>query len=473
MDSIKTEIVVVGAGPGGYAAAFYAADLGKKVILIEREKRLGGVCLNRGCIPSKALLYATHQIVNARESAHRGITFAEPSVDVNKMRTWKDSVIDKLAGGVATLAKMRGVQVIQGRAYFEGSNKLRVETESGQQFVEYDKAILAVGSLAAMPKAFDLGNPRVMTSTGALEIEDIPENLLVVGGGYIGMELGFVYSALGSKVTVVEALDSILAAADADLARPVVANAKKSFKEIRLKARVTKMSTVGKQIKVESEYNGEKLTELYDRVLVSVGRVPNSADLGLENTKVELDEKGFVKVNPHQLTNDPSIYAIGDIAGGILLAHKAHKEARIAVENINGEETVFENVIIPAVVFTDPELAWCGLTEAEAKEKGLNYQVAKFPWSASGRALSFDRTDGVTKMLVDPETNRLLGVGICGAGAGELIAEATLAMEMGATAEDIALTVHPHPTLSETVMECAEVFFGHATHTFTKKKTAE
>ena len=473
MDLIKTEIVVVGAGPGGYAAAFYAADLGKKVILIEREKRLGGVCLNRGCIPSKALLYATHQIVNARESAHRGITFAEPSVDVAKLRTWKDSIIEKLAGGVAALAKMRGVQVIQGRAYFEGSNKLRVETEHGQQFVEYDKAILAVGSLAAMPKAFDLGNPRVMTSTGALEIEDIPENVLVVGGGYIGMELGFVYSALGSKVTVVEALDSILATADADLARPVVANAKKSFKEIRLKARVTKMSTVGKQIKVESEYNGEKLAELYDRVLVSVGRVPNSTDLGLENTKVELDEKGFVKVNAHQQTGDPSIYAIGDIAGGIMLAHKAHKEARVAVENINGQETVFENVIIPAVVFTDPELAWCGLTEAEAKEKGLTYQVAKFPWSASGRALSFDRTDGVTKMLVDPATNRLIGVGICGAGAGELIAEATLAMEMGATAEDIALTVHPHPTLSETLMECAEVFFGHATHTFTKKKPVE
>jgi dihydrolipoamide dehydrogenase len=473
MDSIKTEIVVVGAGPGGYAAAFYAADLGKKVILIEREKRLGGVCLNRGCIPSKALLYATHQIVNARESAHRGITFAEPTLDLSKLRIWKESVIEKLGGGVATLAKMRGVQVIQGRAYFEGSNKLRVETEHGQQFVEYDKAILAVGSLAAMPKAFDLGNPRVMTSTGALEIEDVPENLLVVGGGYIGMELGFVYSALGSKVTVVEALDAILTGADADLARPVVANAKKSFKEIRLKARVSKMSTAGKQIKVESEYNGEKLTELYDRVLVAVGRVPNSADLGLENTKVELDEKGFVKVNHHQQTDDPSIYAIGDIAGGILLAHKAHKEARIAVENINGEDTVFENVIIPAVVFTDPELAWCGLTEAEAKEKGLTYQVAKFPWSASGRALSFDRTDGVTKMIIDPDTNRLLGVGICGAGAGELIAEATLAMQMGATAEDIALTVHAHPTLSETVMECAEVFFGHATHTFTKKKAAE
>jgi len=464
---------VVGAGPGGYAAAFYAADLGKKVILIEREKRLGGVCLNRGCIPSKALLYATHQIVGARESAHRGITFAEPAVDVAKLRAWKESILEKLGGGVATLAKMRGVQVIQGRAYFEGSNKLRVETEQGQQFVEYEQAILAVGSLAAMPKAFDLGNPRVMTSTEALEVEDIPENLLVVGGGYIGMELGFVYSALGSKVTVVEALDAILAAADPDLARPVVANAKKSFKEIRLKARVGKMSTAGKQIKVESEFNGQKLTELYDRVLVAVGRVPNSADLGLENTKAVLDEKGFVKVNHHQQTDDPSIYAIGDIAGGILLAHKAHKEARIAVENIHGDDVVFENIVIPAVVFTDPELAWCGLTEAEAKEKGVQYEVAKFPWSASGRALSFDRTDGVTKMLIDPETDRILGVGICGAGAGELISEATLAMEMGATAEDIALTVHPHPTLSETLMECAEVFYGHATHTISKKKSAE
>jgi dihydrolipoamide dehydrogenase len=473
MDSIKTEIVVVGAGPGGYAAAFYAADLGKKVILIEREKRLGGVCLNRGCIPSKALLYATHQIVNARESAHRGITFAEPSVDVNKLRAWKESILEKLGGGVATLAKMRGVQVIQGRAYFEGSNKLRVETEHGQQFVEYDKAVLAVGSVAAMPKAFDLGNPRVMTSTEALQVEDIPENLLVIGGGYIGMELGFVYSALGSKVTVIEALDTILAGADPDLARPVVANAKKSFKEIRLKARVNKMSTAGKQIKVESEHNGEKLTELYDRVLVAVGRVPNSTDLGLENTKVQLDEKGFVKVNHHQQTDDASIYAIGDIAGGILLAHKAHKEARIAIENIHGEDVVFENIIIPAVVFTDPELAWCGLTEAEAKEKGVKYEVAKFPWSASGRALSFDRTDGVTKMLIDPDTDRILGVGICGAGAGELIAEATLAMEMGATAEDVALTVHAHPTLSETLMECAEAFYGHATHTIAKKKSAE
>ena len=470
MESIKTEVVVVGAGPGGYAAAFYAAVLGKKVILIEREKRLGGVCLNRGCIPSKALLYATHQIVNARESAHRGIVFTEPSVDVAKLRAWKESILEKLGGGVATLAKMRNVQVITGRGYFEGSNKLRVETEQGQKFIEYDKAILAVGSNAAMPKAFDLGNPRIMTSTGALEVEDIPENLLVVGGGYIGMELGTVYAGLGSKITLVEAMDAILAGADPDLARPVVTNAKKMFKEIRLKARVTKMSTAGKQIKVESEYNGEKLTELYDRVLVAVGRVPNSADLGLQNTKVELDEKGFVKVNHHQQTADPNIYAIGDIAGGILLAHKAHKEARIAVENINGEDVVFENIVIPAVVFTDPELAWCGLTEAEAKAKGVKYEVAKFPWAASGRAMSFDRTDGLTKMLIDPDSDRVLGVGIVGANAGELISEAVLALEMGATAEDIALTVHPHPTLSETLMECAEVFYGHATHTISKKK---
>jgi len=474
MDPIKTEIVVVGAGPGGYAAAFYAADLGKKVILVEREKRLGGVCLNRGCIPSKALLYATHQIINARESAHRGITFAEPKLDLSKLRSWKESILEKLSGGVATLAKMRGVQVIQGRGYFENSQTLRVETSQGQQFIQFDQAILAVGSLAAMPKAFDLGNPRVMTSTEALEVEDIPENLLVVGGGYIGMEMGTVYAGLGSKIMLVEALDSILVGADPDLARPVIANAKKAFKEIRLKAKVTKMATAGKQIKVEMEYNGQKLSELYDRVLVAVGRVPNSADLGLENTKVELDERGFVKVNERQQTNDSGIYAIGDIAGGILLAHKANKEAHIAVDSINGGNSVpLSEIVIPAVVFTDPELAWCGLTEAEAKERGVRYEVSKFPWSASGRALSFDRTDGITKMIIDPETERVLGVGICGAGAGELISEAVLAIEMGATAEDIAWSVHPHPTLSETLMECAEAFYGHATHTVSKRRAAE
>jgi len=471
MEPIKTEIVVLGAGPGGYAAAFYAADLGKKVILVEREKRLGGVCLNRGCIPSKALLYATHQIVNARESAHRGIRFTEPSVDLAKLRTWKESILNKLGAGVAQLAKLRNVQVLQGRGYFEGSQSLRVETDQGQQFIHFDTAIFAVGSTAAMPKAFDLGNPRVMTSTEALELEEIPETMLIVGGGYIGMEMGTVYAALGSKITVVEALENILVGADPDLARPVAAAAKKAFKEIRVKTKVRKMSTAGKQIKVEMGFDGKNVEELYDRVLVAVGRVPNSADLGLENTKVALDERGFVKVNEKQQTDDPHIYAIGDIVGGVLLAHKAHKEARIAVEVINGESSVFENIVIPAVVFTDPELAWCGLTEAEAKERGIKYEVSKFPWAASGRALSFDRTDGVTKMLIDPESERVLGVGIVGASAGELIAEAVLALEMGATAEDLALTVHPHPTLSETVMECAEAFYGHATHTLARKRT--
>src|SRR5215467_9787761 len=332
MDPIKTELVILGAGPGGYAAAFYAADLGKKVVLVERDKRLGGVCLNRGCIPSKALLHATHALTTARESEHRGIVFGNPSIDVAKLRTWKESIITKLAGGIAQLAKMRGVQVISGRGYFENAKTLRVETDQGQQFIEYDNAIIAVGSKSAMPKAFDLGNPRIMTSREALEVEDIPENLLVVGGGYIGMEMGTVYATLGSKVVMVEALDNILTGADPDLARPVMAYAKKAFKEVRLKTKVSHMSTSGKQIRVEFELDGQKKEELYDRVLVAVGRTPNSADLGLENTKVTLDDKGFIKVNEKQETSDPAIYAIGDIAGGVLLAHKASKEARIAIE---------------------------------------------------------------------------------------------------------------------------------------------
>jgi dihydrolipoamide dehydrogenase len=472
MDATKTEIVVIGAGPGGYAAAFYAADLGKKVILIEQDKKLGGVCLNRGCIPSKALLHATHALAAVKESEHRGIVFGSPSVDLTKLRAWKDSVLAKLSGGVAQLAKLRGVEIWNGRGHFEDSHTLRVETADGQKFINFDQAIVAVGSKSAMPKAFDLGNPRVMTSREALEVEDIPENLLIVGGGYIGMELGTVYAALGSKITLVEAMDGILMGADPDLARPVVAYAKKNFKEVRVKTKVGKMSTSGKQIKVEMEFDGQKKEDLYDRVLVAVGRVPNCADLGLENTKVARDEKGFIKVNERQQTDDSSIYAIGDVAGGVLLAHKASREARVAVEVITGEDSTFSDVVIPAVVFTDPELAWCGLTETEAKQKGITVEVAKFPWAASGRALSFDRPDGLTKLIIDPETERILGVGIVGMGAGELIAEGVLAMEMGATAKDLALTVHPHPTVSETLMEAAEVFYGHPTHTFVKKKTA-
>lgn len=470
MEPIKTEIAVIGAGPGGYAAAFYAADKGKKVTLIEREKRLGGVCLNRGCIPSKALLHASKVMLEAKESSFRGITFANPVLDLNRMRSWKESVIEKLSGGIKSLASMRKVGLMQGRAYFEDSHTLRVENETGQQFVQFEKAIIATGSKPAVPKLFDLGNPRIMTSTEALELEEVPENLLVIGGGYIGMELGTVYAALGSKVVVVEALDAILAGADPDLVRPVIKYAQKHFKELRTKAKVTQMSTAGKQIKVVIEMEGAKKEGLYDRVLVSVGRVPNCADLGLDNTQVTRDEKGFITVSPSQQTSDPNIFAIGDIAGGIMLAHKAAKEARVAVDVITGDEAAFENIIIPAVVFTDPEIAWAGLTEAEAKAKGIEVAVSKFPWAASGRALSFDRTDGLTKLVVDPVTERILGVGLVGAGAGELIAEGVLAIEMAATVRDLAECVHPHPTLSETLMESAEAYFGYATHTFSRKK---
>ena len=470
MEPIQTEIVVIGGGPGGYAAAFYAADKGKKVILVERDKRLGGVCLNRGCIPSKALLHAAKTIEESKESAHRGITFGKPEINLDKLRAWKDSVIQKLIGGLNMLAQKRGVQVLTGRGYFEDSHTLRVETDEGQMFVKYEHAIVAVGSKSAMPKTFDLGNPRIMTSREALELEEVPADLLVVGGGYIGMELGTVYASLGSRVVVVEAMDTILAGADPDLVRPVMNYARKAFKEVRLKTKVSRMATVGKQIKVTFEMEGQTKEESYDRVLVAVGRAPNCADLGLENTKVERDEKGFIKVNEKQQTNDSSIYAIGDIVGGALLAHKAAKEARIAVEVLMGEESAFEQVVIPAVVFTEPEVAWAGITEAEARAKGVEIEVVKFPWGASGRALSFDRPEGVTKLIIDPETERILGVGIVGHGAGELISEGALAIEMGATARDLAETVHPHPTLSETLMECAEVFYGHPTHTLASKK---
>lgn len=472
MEPMSTDIVVVGGGPGGYAAAFYAADKGKKVILVEREKRLGGVCLNCGCIPSKALLHATHFMRDMEHSSARGIAFSRPKVELDKLRSWKDSVIGKLTQGLAMLAEKRGVEVLQGRGYFEDSRTLRVETAKGQRFVNFANTIIAVGSRAAIPAAFDLGNKRVMTSTEALELEEVPKSLLVVGGGYIGMELGTVYATLGSTVVVTEALATILTGVDSDLARPVIRYAEKAFKEVRLNTKVAKMATSGKQIKVTFSADGKQKEESYDRVLVCVGRSPNCKDLGLENTKAALDEKGFIRVNAQMQTDDPAIYAIGDVVGGALLAHKAMKEGRIAVEAILGEFSTSENVVIPAVVFTDPEVAWCGLTEAEAKQKGIQVQVARFPWAASGRAMTFDRPDGLTKLIIDPESERILGVGIVGVGAGELIGEGVLAIEMGATARDMAESVHPHPTVSETLMEAAEVFYGYPTDTFVQKKRA-
>lgn len=469
MEPISTEIVVVGAGPGGYTAAFYAADNGKKVTLVEQSPRLGGICLNVGCIPSKALLHATEILREAKESATRGIELGAAQINLDQLRSWKNSILEKLGQGIKGLAQKRGVQMIHGRGHFEDSQTLRVETSEGQKFIRYEKAIIAVGSKPAMPSAFDLGNKRIMTSTEALEIEDIPRDLLVVGGGYIGMELGTVYAALGSNVVVLEALPSILTGVDPDLVRPVTRIAQKAFKEIRVNTKVLKMATAGKQIKVTTQKDKEQREELYDRVLVSVGRAPNYSDLGLENTQVTKNDKGFIQCNPQQQTDDPNIYAIGDVNGGALLAHRASKEAKIAVESILGHASAFDDVIIPAVVYTNPEVAWCGLTESEAKDKGIEVNVSKFSWGASGRALTLDRPDGLTKLLVEPETERILGVGIVGVGAGELISEGVLAVEMGATARDIADSVHPHPTLSETLMEAAEGFYGTATHTISRR----
>lgn len=470
MEPIKAEIVILGAGPGGYTAAFYAADRGKQVILVEQHPRLGGICLNSGCIPSKALLHATEVLHEAKQSAGRGIEFGEPKIDLDRLRDWKESILEKLGQGIKGLAQKRGVQLIHGRGHFEDSRTLRVETAEGQKFVSYDKAIIAVGSKPAMPAAFDLGNKRIMTSTEALEIQDIPNDLLVVGGGYIGMELGTVYAELGSHVVVLEAMPSILTGVDPDLVRPVSRAAQKAFKEIRVNTKVLKMATAAKQIKVTMEMDKQQREELYDRVLVSVGRAPNYTDLGLENTRVTKDDKGFIKCNSQQQTDDPDIYAIGDVNGGALLAHRASKEARIAVEAILGQASAFENIVIPAVVYTHPEVAWCGLTETEAKQNGIEIKVAKFLWGASGRALTLDRPDGLTKLIIEPDSERILGVGIVGASAGELIGEGVLAVEMGATARDLAESVHPHPTLSETLMEAAEAFYGTATHTFTPRR---
>ncbi|OGX13580.1 MAG: dihydrolipoyl dehydrogenase [Omnitrophica bacterium RIFOXYB12_FULL_50_7] len=470
METIQTDVVVVGAGPGGYTVAFYTAVLGKKVILIEQEKRLGGVCLNRGCIPSKALLHIAKLIYETTEVGKCGVTFARPAIHLDQMRAWKDSILEKLGEGIANLAGRRSVQVITGRAVFEGPKALRVETLEGPRQIQFDKAIIATGSRAALPAMFDIKDSRVMTSTEALALQDIPKKLLVVGGGYIGMELGTVYAALGSEVTVAEALGGILLGADSDLVRLVHERASKIFKEIRVSAKVTQLKPLDEGIEVRMMTGGEEKREVYDRVLVSVGRTPNVQELGLEKTKVRADPKGFIQVDARQRTAEPDIYAIGDVTGGMMLAHKASKDAKTAVNSIVGEMTAKNEPLIPAVVFTDPELAWCGLTEVEAKAKNIPVQIVKFPWSASGRALTLERTDGATKLLIDPLTEKILGVGICGVGAGELISEGVLAVEMGLRAQDLARIVHPHPTLSETLMECAEMFYGHATHAYSRKR---
>jgi dihydrolipoamide dehydrogenase len=470
----KLRIAVVGGGPGGYAAAFLAADLGMQVTLIDPEANPGGVCLYRGCIPSKALLHVAKLIEESEQAKNWGIEFAAPKIDVARLRSWKEGVVRKLTGGLGQLSKQRHVEYIQGRAAFENSNTLRIsKTDSTETVLSFDRIILATGSRPAIIPAFKLDSPRLMDSTGALDLEDIPGSLLVVGGGYIGLELGSVYAALGTRVTVVEMLPGLLPGADRDLVLPLHKRLEKMFERILLNTTVASLKEDGAGIRAMFEgaaIQDNDREKVFDRVLVSVGRKPNSEIPGLDTTQVQVSPRGFIEVNKQLQTADPYIYAIGDVVGEPMLAHKASHEGRTAVEAIAGHKVAFEPAAIPAVVFTDPEVAWCGLTESQAEKENREIKVAKFPWGASGRAVTLDRPEGMSKLLIDPKTERVLGVGIVGVGAGELIAEGVLAIEMAARASDVAMTIHPHPTLSETVMESAEVFFGTSTHVYRSKR---
>jgi dihydrolipoamide dehydrogenase len=471
-DSSNLHIAVVGGGPGGYAAAFLAADLGMKVTLIDPELNPGGVCLYRGCIPSKALLHVAKLIEESQQAKNWGVEFSAPKIDLNRLRSWKEGVVKKLTGGLGQLSKQRSVKYVQGRAGFENSTTLRITKSSGgEEVLSFDRVILATGSRPAVIPSLKLDSPRMLDSTGALDLADIPKTLLVVGGGYIGLELGSVYAALGTRVTVVEMLDGLLPGADRDLVLPLHKRLEKMFDKILLKTTVASLREEKNGIRAVFQGTTVKEPEqVFEKVLVSVGRKPNSEIPGLENTRVQVGERGFVRVNNQLQTDDPAIFAIGDLVGEPMLAHKASHEGRTAVEVIAGHKYTFEPAAIPAVVFTDPEIAWAGLTETEAQKNGREIKVAKFPWGASGRAVTLDRPEGMTKLIVDPQTERVLGVGIVGAGAGELIAEGVLAIEMAALAGDVALSIHPHPTLSETVMESAEVFYGTSTHVYRPKR---
>jgi dihydrolipoamide dehydrogenase len=448
MPSHTTQVAVIGAGPGGYAAAFYAADLGMQVTLVDEEKNPGGVCLYRGCIPSKALLHVAKVIDDARHAGQWGVSFGEPAIDVGKLRGFKQAVVDKLTGPRS--ARVAGVQ--------------------GDTDLQFEHCILATGSSPTRIPSLALDSPRMMDSTSALDLPDVPKTLLVIGGGYIGLELGSVYATLGSKVSVVEMTPGLLPGADRDLVSVLQKRLETLFAAIMLNTKVVKLEDDRQGIRVTLEGEVKEQQQTFDRVLVAVGRRPNSKVPGLETTRVKVDQKGFIETDPQRRTSEPTIFAIGDVAGEPMLAHKASHEGRVAVEAIAGHKAVFEPLAIPAVVFTDPELAWTGLTESQAKAEGREVEIAKFPWGASGRAIAIDRPEGLTKLVLEPKTGRVLGVGIVGSGAGELMGEATLAVEMGATADDLKLTIHTHPTLSETLMESAEVFFGTATHVYKPRR---
>jgi len=469
--AIKTQMAVIGAGPGGYPAAFRAADLGLDVTLIDHEKNPGGVCLYRGCIPSKALLHVANIINESEHAKELGITYTKPKIDIKRVAKWKNEVVTKLTGGAGFLAKQRKINYIQGNAVFTDSNTLKVTKEDGSEdTLTFENCVIATGSRPTEIPGIKVDNKKILNSKGALDLESIPKELLVIGGGYIGLEMGSVYAALGSMVTVVEMMDSILDTVDKDFSKILHKKLANEFKEILLNTKVLEVKSNKKGIKVQFENSDGKFEHEYDKVLVSVGRKPNSETIGLENTKVVVNKRGFIEIDQQRRTNDPNIYAIGDVAGDPMLAHKATHEGRLVAEIISGEDIAYDAATVPAVIYTDPEIAWCGLTEQEAKDKNIDIKVTKFPWGASGRAITLDRTDGLTKLVFETETERILGVGLVGPGAGELISEGVLAVEMAARASDIALSIHPHPTLTETFMEAAEMFFGNSTHVIRSRR---
>jgi dihydrolipoamide dehydrogenase len=467
---IHAEVVVLGAGPGGYTAAFRAADLGKQVVLIEKHASLGGVCLNVGCIPSKALLHVAKVINEAEEVAHHGVTFAKPKIDINAIRTWKESVIGKLTGGLMQLAKQRKVQVVRGTAKFTSPNSLAVQTADCEKIITFDNAIVAAGSSVTRIPGFPYDDPRIIDSTGALALQDVPKRMLIIGGGIIGLEMATVYDALGTKISVVELMDQLMPGADKDMVKPLHTRIAKRYEAIYLKTKVTKIEAQKDGMKVTFEGEQAPAPQLYDRVLMAVGRRPNGREIAAEAAGLIVNKRGFIPVDKQMRTNVPHIFAIGDIVGDPMLAHKAVHEGKVAAENIAGHKAFFEPLTIPSVAYTDPEIAWMGLTETQAKAQNIEYEKASFPWAASGRALSIAREEGATKVLLDPKSRRILGMGIVGVNAGELIAEGVLALEMGADMEDIGLTIHPHPTLSETLCFAAEMAEGTITDLLPAKK---
>jgi dihydrolipoamide dehydrogenase len=474
---IHADIVVLGAGPGGYTAAFRAADLGKKVVLIERYPTLGGVCLNVGCIPSKALLHVAKVITDAEETAQQGIVFGKPGIEIDKLRKWKDSITGKLTKGLSGLAQKRKVEVVRGIGKFTSPNMMQVETADGQKNVSFEHCIIAAGSSAARIPGFPYDDPRIVDSTGALKLEEIPKRMLIIGGGIIGLEMATVYDALGSKVSVVEWMDQLIPGADSDLIKPLHKRIQKRYEAIYLKTRVTGIESQENGLKVTFEGQNSSATpepQTYDRILMAVGRRPNGRDIGAERAGVNVNERGFISVDKQLRTNVPHIFAIGDIVGEPMLAHKATHEGKLAAEIIAGgdqmKNAAFDARAIPSVAYTDPEIAWMGLTETEAKKQGVEYEKAAFPWAASGRALAMARDEGFTKLLLDKKTRRILGAGIVGVNAGELISETVLALEMGVDMEDIGLTIHPHPTLSETVFFAAEIAEGTITDLYMPKR---